>query len=300
MSEGLINQEQYYNDESAWGDYQYVTLDNIINNFILMYVGDDKLINNASRYNIQFHAKRALQEFHYDSLKEIKAFEVEIGESLRVVLPEDYVNYVRISWVDDSGLFRPLVVNNETALSKSYLQDNEFEFLFDQDGCILEADTNTYSQTVDGKGFNYPLHGYSYRRYRQCGDWYEAYGIYSQRYGLETSKANINGWFHINKKAGVIDFSSDVEFKNVVIEYISDGLEYANAVDIKVHKFAEEALYNYIRWNLLNNRIGVQEYIVKRAKKDYYNARRIARARIQGLKYNELVQAMRARDKWIK
>jgi len=97
-----LTQYQYYendgnNPENAnWGSYQYVTLKDIVNNFELMYVGNDKLINNVERYNILFHAKRAIQELNYDSLKEIKILELAIDDSLRFILPSDYVNWVRI------------------------------------------------------------------------------------------------------------------------------------------------------------------------------------------------------------
>ena len=79
-----LTQYQYYendglNPEDAnWGSYQYVSLKNIVNNFELMYVGNDKLINNVERYNILFHAKRAIQELNYDSLKEIKILDPTI------------------------------------------------------------------------------------------------------------------------------------------------------------------------------------------------------------------------------
>lgn len=282
-----INPEIYYDDDSLHGDYQYTTLDDIINNFILMYVGDDKLINNVDRYGIIFHAKRGLQELTFDSLKEVRAIELDISDQLTMILPENYVSYVRVSWIDEGGNFRPMIYNNKTKIAKNYLQDNEYNILFDSEGFPLEGENNSYTEIGKEKEsiINYSCSD-------SCTD--------GKRFGMDTSTANINGWFTIDKRLGTINFSSQIESKTVVLEYISDGLEYEDSVDIKVHKFAEESLYNYIRWNLLNNRIGVQEYVVRRTKKDFYNSRRIARARIQGLKYNELVQTIRGRDKWLK
>ena len=46
---------QYYENEGQepedknWGSYQYVSLADIVNNFMLMYVGNDKLVNNVER-----------------------------------------------------------------------------------------------------------------------------------------------------------------------------------------------------------------------------------------------------------
>jgi hypothetical protein len=50
-----------------------------------------------------FHAKRGLQEFSYDTLKSIKSQELTIPPSLSIVIPQDYVNYVKCSWIDNAG-----------------------------------------------------------------------------------------------------------------------------------------------------------------------------------------------------
>ena len=75
-----LNDYQYYANEGGtpkdknWGSYQYVTLDEIVNNFMLMYQGNNELINNITRYKVLFHAKRGIQELNYDAMKEIKIF----------------------------------------------------------------------------------------------------------------------------------------------------------------------------------------------------------------------------------
>ena len=62
-----ITNYQYYTNNGVipeytnWGSYQYVSLSDIVNNFMLMYVGNDKLVNNVERYTVLFHAKRAIQ-----------------------------------------------------------------------------------------------------------------------------------------------------------------------------------------------------------------------------------------------
>jgi len=92
-----ISQYQYYENRENWGSYQYVSLQDIVNNYMLMYVGNNKLINNIERYQVLFHAKRAIQELNYDAFKEIKILQLNVGTNLRYVLPSDYVNWVRIS-----------------------------------------------------------------------------------------------------------------------------------------------------------------------------------------------------------
>jgi len=75
--------------ENNYGSYEYITLNDIVNNFIVAYVGAGKLIPSVKRTDLVFHAKRALQEFSYDTLKSIKSQELTIPPSLSVVIPQD-------------------------------------------------------------------------------------------------------------------------------------------------------------------------------------------------------------------
>lgn len=89
-----------------FGNYQYVSLENIINNFIISYVGEDKIISKVRRTDIAFHAQRGLAELSYDTLKSFKSQEIEIPPSLSMKLPHDFVNYVKLSWLDNDGIER--------------------------------------------------------------------------------------------------------------------------------------------------------------------------------------------------
>ena len=102
-----ITQYQYYENggnapnNANWGSYQYVSLEDIVNNFMLMYYGNHSLINNEPRYKILFHAKRVIQELNYDAFKETKILELTVCDTLRYVLPDDYVNWIRVSMYKD-------------------------------------------------------------------------------------------------------------------------------------------------------------------------------------------------------
>ena len=45
-----------------------------------------------------------MQEFSYDTLKSIKSQELSIPPELSVVIPQDYVNYTKVSWIDKLGV----------------------------------------------------------------------------------------------------------------------------------------------------------------------------------------------------
>ena len=103
---GLLDdqtQEDYYN-LGDYGGYQFTSLQNIISQFMVVYVGEDKMIRNASRTDVAFHAQRALAELSFDTLKSCKAQEITVSPSLQMILPQDYVNYTKVSWVDSAGI----------------------------------------------------------------------------------------------------------------------------------------------------------------------------------------------------
>jgi len=302
-----ISNYQYYTNNGVaptdqnWGEYQYVSLADLVNNFMLMYVGDDKLVNNVNRYNVLFHAKRGIQEINYDALKNTKVVEIEVGDDLRLILPPDYVNYIRVS-VQINGVLYPLHENTQVNYASAYLQDNNLNVLFDQDGNVLtgtsDLDANRLAglpQTLyTGSGLYAGQYGWEVD-----GAWYFGYSV-GGAFGLNTETANINPSFRVNKAGGVINFSSGVANQLIVLEYVSDGMENGDDDSVKIHKFAEEFLYSYIKWALLNNKFGIQEYVVNRAKKEKTANLRNAKIRLSNLHPGRLLMNLRGQDKWIK
>jgi len=296
----MSTEQEYYNDSDLWGSGQYATLSDVVNNFMLMYVGPDKLIDNAQRYNVLFHAKRGVQELNYDAMKNIKVLELDVNSGLKVVLPPDYVDYVRISMESNGVLFK-LTENSSVNYAKAYLKDSNNEFLYDNEGNVItgtsELDiariTNSPTSTYLLDGLYYGRDGWFYD-----GCWYFRYGM-GGMFGLDTAEANVNPKFVIDKASGVINFSSGMSGL-VVLEYVSDGLESADPSTVKVHKFAEDFIYSYIKWCMLNNRIGVPEYIVRRAREEKTALWRNAKLRLSNLKPGRLLMVLRGRDKWIK
>ena len=103
---GLLDgttQSAYYQSDDL-GNYQFTSLNDIINYFMTVYVGEDKIIPKVSRTDVQFHAMRAMQELSFDTFKSCKSQEITVPESiLTMKLPQDYVNYVKLTWRDGAG-----------------------------------------------------------------------------------------------------------------------------------------------------------------------------------------------------
>ena len=304
-----ISQYQYHEnggvvpEDKNWGSYQYVSLEDIVNNFLLMYSGNHSLVNNEQRYKVLFHAKRAIQELNYDAFKEIKVLELTVPDMLRYILPSDYVNWVRISMYKD-GWLRPLSENIQTLSSKAYLQDNTGRILFDQYGNALSPQYSEidYDRLTKNKKSIYLNQGSQFNGqlgWNYDGMWYFDYNI-GTAYGLNTETANFNPTFNVDRKGGVINFDSSMSGEQCILEYISDGMEGGHNSLITVNELFESYIYAAIEYEILSSKLGVQEYIVARARKKRRSLLSNAKIRISNIHPGRLLMNMRGMDKQIK
>ena len=438
----LLNQTQneYYEGDN-YGSYQFVTLQDIINQFMVVYVGEDKIIEKAKRFDVAFHAQRALAELSFDTFKSIKSQEITLPPSLTMILPHDYVNYTKISVTDESGIKHPLyptkntsnptpifqnddgtyhikakgtltngsdqlvlndkydnilvgmvisggvgdvegnvvkatsvsggittiTMDNVSTLTQTTFANFEFKNKLDliletetqvnvtSSGMTVTAETNfitgidaadlsdvkkgmlvssdlfpigtivtdviasagqvfTNSDALSGGSptsivftstTNNSTTWTSYKNHEPKENTLKDYDyddqIYEQnvgqRYGLSPQEAQINGSYFIDDNRGLIYFSSNLNGKNIVLDYISDGL--GTEEEMKVHKFAEEAMYRSIAYGLVAGSKYLQP-LVQRYKREKFAAVRQAKLRLSNIKLTELVQIMRNKSKHIK
>jgi len=286
--------------ENNYGNYEYTSLDDVIDNFLIAYVGAGKLIPSVKRTDVIFHAKRGLQEFSYDTLKSVRSQELTVPLSLTLTIPQDYVNYVRFSWIDQMGVQHTIYPANELTL-RPYMnpvQDDSGSPTQDNFDSNLEGT----SQTEKAWNDNNPrkLSGAFLNDYNVADLYWQNYynNALGQRYGLNPVTSQRNGWFVIDDRRGQFGFSSDLKNKLIVLEYISDGNAYD--LDVKIPKLAEEALYSHILYSILSTSVGVQEYIVQRFKRERSAKLRNAKIRLSNIKLDQIVQVFRNQSKWIK
>jgi hypothetical protein len=246
--------------DSNLGSYTGIKLKDVVNNFIVGYVGAGKLIPSVRTSDVLFHAKRGLQEFSYDTLKSIKQQELSIPNSLSVALPQDYVNYVKISTVDDLGVKHIIYPTRKTS-------------------------NPTESPIQEDNGL--PMQDF-------VGENIEGTSVAETRL-FEATRAPVLNVFTINERLGKISFSSDLVDEIIILEYITDGLG-ADA-DMRVPKMAEDALYAHIAYSILASRSNVPEYIVRRFKQDRGAKLRNAKIRLSNTKIEEIARVMRTRTK---
>jgi len=296
LLDGQTSQDYY--EASSFGGYRYTSIKNIVDNFMVAYVGDGKLIDHVAKSDVIFHAKRGLQEFSYDVLKTVKLQEVELGASLSIPMPQDYVNYVKICYIDSSGIRRIIYPTRLTTNpTEAPVQDNNYNYIYDSNGDLIESSSITEEKwkAFDPKNISGDLSSDD-SAYLTTNDYLRS--DYGNRYGATPETTQINGFFTIDEKTGSFAFSSDLSGKIIVIEYISDGL--GTDAEMKVNKMAEEALYKHIAYNILATKRNISEYIVQRYKKERRAALRNAKLRLSNMKLSEMTQVMRNKSKQIK
>tara|TARA_R100000541_G_scaffold17580_2_gene27441 strand:- start:3048 stop:4490 length:1443 start_codon:yes stop_codon:yes gene_type:complete len=435
-----------------YGNYQFFSLEDIINSFLVAYVGEGKIISKTSRTDVAFHAQRSLAELSFDTLKSVKSYELQVPATLTLPLPQDYVHYTAISFIDNAGIKRNLYPIHKTSNPVAYQQnadgslkfeDNvwqdlvtglyqeygitrtydsfgnpiasgthytanssfkskiplpkfvketrvsvtgetrvnpgngnnntnyifyggggqfDMKILFHGDypdmevgqsvfgpGIPINTTVSAVSETTTGnyRGTTITITNPDYEAdllldtptttagrplnnmvketevivvdlNRESKAWknYKSHSSAStthdhndydndnrffgegQRYGIDPQYAQDNGSYYIDDNTGLIHFSSALSEKTIVLDYLSDSL--GSDSEMKVHKFAEQAMYMCIAYAILSTRANVPEYVVRRFKKDKFAATRQAKLRLSNLKLSELTQILRGKSKQIK
>ena len=214
-------------------------------------------------------------------------------------MPQDYVNYVRISAVDESGIEHIIYPASLTSRpSESPLQDNDYDYVFGGDGALLSGTPLTGQRfdefDVSKLISNNKDSSVTYDADRDS----ETVIMPGGRYGLDPEYAQENGLFVIDELNGKISFSSNMSGRIITLKYISDGL--GTDDEMQVHKFAEDAMYKYITHAIASTMLTTPEYIINRFRKEKRAAMRNAKLRLSNIKIGELAQIMRGKSKQIK
>jgi len=280
----LYNERGYYakhqgdtgnipSDFLGLGYYRRTSLEDIINNFIVAYVGEEKALSKIPRYEVDFWAQRGMQEFSYDILHSEKSIEAELGPAKTFPLPQDYVSLVQVSFVGEDGIKKCLLAKKNTGNPDAPLQDSDFEYTFDSNG-------DYYS--------NYNNDNFSY---------------FNKRFGGNPEDMSATGYYVLSEKDGLIYFDGSFSASNtntVVIDYISDGIaDNGNLANVFIPKLAEDALYAYMLYNLAKVRPAAAQ-LAALYKKEASAKLRNAKIRLSNYNLKELAQVLRGKAKWIK
>ena len=304
----------YYSDDGlagdgAYGSYRYVPLSEIIDSFVATYVGEDKLCEKVQLNDINFHAIRALQELSYDTIRSTKDWEVVVPSSLVLVMPLDYVNYIKVAWSDGDGIERILYPARKTSNAFNVNEGVETSGNFATSGVnvditrtAVDVDNNYMSDTAA----NFKAQTSSDISSIDADDVDDEYGnLTGGRYGIDPQYAQGNGSFFVDEDLGKFHFSSNVSGKTLVLRYLSDGISstQTGGIDLTtslVPKLAEEAIYKHILYGVLSARTDIDPNVLINIKRERFAQTRNAKIRLSNLKSEELTQILRGNSKQIK
>ena len=297
----------HYESDSDLGYYRRTSLDEIINNFIIMYVGNDKVLRRVPRHEVAAVGQRSIQEFSYDTFHAESNIELELNDARIIQLPPDYVNYVEVKWVDPQGLDRIMTKSRRVRrdAGSAALQDGNYEYIYDEEGNIIEADRSEQIKRfqdpqlrdeavqIASNSSSTNITDYNYSYYNES--------YYGRQWGIEPSEVNVNGTFVIDEQKGQIYIDYRISAGTVIsLRYISDGLgEAGDLTKVYVPKMAEDAIYSRMLYDLTKVRpsaAGAAPLYKREAKAKMNNAK----IRLMQLKTQEMEQVFRNKSKWIK
>tara|TARA_R110002096_G_scaffold166834_1_gene336409 strand:+ start:296 stop:1234 length:939 start_codon:yes stop_codon:yes gene_type:complete len=310
---GIVRQaaRAYYGASGEHGSYQYIPLNEVIDSFNATYVGKDKICEGISFNDVTFHAIRGLQELSYDTLKSTKDWEVVIPSTLVLVMPLDYINYVKLSWSDGNGIERIIYPTSKTSNPNNVATIND-PLVQDWGGWDTGSSLETTTDLVDSESSDtnasYKTNTASDAGSINADDADDEYGnLVGGRYGIDPQHAQVNGSFFIDESAGKFHFSSNIAGKTVILRYISDGIAATSSTDQSIDltksmvpKLAEEALYKHILYGVLLARKNTPGGLLGQLKKERYAETRKAKLRLSNIKIEELTQVLRGGSKMIK
>jgi hypothetical protein len=278
--------EVYYLDDDLYGKYQYVALSQIVLDLEQSAQEDGNFLSGTKRSKILKSAKQALRDLTETVANDELSFEITVPDGLVWALPQDYVSSLSIYVVkrdSNTGNFTlfPLDLNPDMIKSIGYLQDNEAEILFDNDGNILEADS---SNAINHSFTHIP----------------NSTSRFGNKPTKDTSKNSKYGGYVVDERRGIIIFTSNLADNEVVIKYKSDGLqaELDNG-EVYLHKLMSNALREFTYYLCIRDKrptlVPANEKY--RAKQEYLSTRHKAVLNMSGISLMKISKAMNVSTK---
>jgi hypothetical protein len=268
---------------------QYITLRQVLDDFIITLDGDD-YASNASDVAIRNFALRGIRELGFDVSKRIKSLKLSINSTNdTVALPDDFVDLIKIGVVDDDGLLYVFGQNKNLNYSRAYstgntTTDSAAGPLNIDDNIILDREDSksaTGGVTTDGSEVTNEFDSYIFRNYVYNNSLGRLYGIGGGQH---------QGEYRLNLDQQRIEINTSSGLSEVVIEYIADESRSTNPL---VHVYLEEALRAYMYYKLVERKSTVPANEKARARSEYYNERRKANARMSNFTKEEALKVIR-------
>lgn len=268
--------QEYFENNDNHGGYQYVSFNEILEELLVETSDTDSNLSNVPRSKILMHLKNGVRNLNREIKKTIHAVEITVSDRLYFTVPQDFVDWVRVSAVDEEFRLQPLSVNDKIITAVGYLQDNKYNLLFDNQGGVLKADSSN--------AYNRP-----FKRYEICKS------DYSLDRKIHHYNEDTYGDFVLDQRRGRFLFSDNLVNHSIVIEYISDGLSemLLNNGDVTIHKELKDALISYVYCECISSRRNVRVTDKQIAKDHYKSLLHKAKLDAANFNINEIIQGLK-------
>lgn len=268
----------------------FVTLRQVVDDFIITMDSDDYIsnVNDAAIRNI---ALRGIREFGFDVSSRVRSLKRTVGSNNTVTLPDDYVDMVKLGVVGEDGVLHVLGQNKNINYSQRIKQDSsgvDTTGTSDSSGGPLNIFDNLILDREDSKtgtaGNDSNTNDYDYYVFQN----YLYQGGLGRLYGV--GGGHLRGEYRINLDQNRIEIDTESGVSEVVIEYIADEARSTNPV---IHVYVEEALRCFMYYKLCERKSTVPANEKMRARAEYYNERRKAKARLGNFTKDEALKTIR-------
>ena len=268
----------------------FVTLRQVVDDFIITMDSDDYIsnVNDAAIRNI---ALRGIREFGFDVSSRVRSLKRTVGSNNTVTLPDDYVDMVKLGVVGEDGVLHVLGQNKNINYSQRIKQDSsgvDTTGTSDSSGGPLNIFDNLILDREDSKtetsGSDSSTNDYDYYVFQN----YLYQGGLGRLYGV--GGGHLRGAYRINLDQNRIEIDTESGGSEVVIEYIADEARSTNPV---IHVYVEEALRCFMYYKLCERKSTIPANEKMRARAEYYNERRKAKARLGNFTKDEALKTIR-------
>jgi hypothetical protein len=217
-------------------------------------------------------AVRGHREFNMDVCGNFKTVLLEVNDDRTVDFPKDLLTFSKVGILNEGGEIVGLTENeNMSTLHSQYLAA-----LGQTDVPVLNNSVVFGGSTrIPSVWFNFASDG--------------GYHLY----GLRGGTASI-GEYKIDEGSRTIYLNHDWPYQSLLMEYLSDGFD-CDCDDYMIDVRAEEAMMSYIRWkNAQDLRKKFSTGDVDYYRKEFYNQKRLAKIRLNGVDINQMQKVFRS------
>ena len=240
---------------------------------------------NVTDYALRNIALRGMREIGFDASRKIKSLKRTIDTNTDTIsLPDDFVDLTKVGIVDADGFVRVLGENKNINYSRKLNADSNTTTFDSQPmnvvaNRIINRENDKTSTSSDSSDDDLDYHVFENYLYE---------GGIGRLYGI--GGAHLPGSYRLNLDQNRIEIQTNDTFTDVVLEYIADE---ARSGDPEVHVYAEEALRNYMYYKIIERKSTVPANEKQRARTEFYNELRKAKARLNNFTKEEALKTIR-------